>query len=125
MIPLKSLTDQELTHLETFVTTSLSDPSALSHQELLDAITENQELCARAVSQLRCLNSQAPEVTEADLVFLESWLKARNLMIGGMQLLQMADPENAASIQHEVECTETAFTILPALIAQARGSIKK
>lgn len=117
----KPLSVQELSHLENFVTTTLADPNSLSHQELLDAIVENQELCAQAVA---CLQSQTPaqgRVTEADLVFLESWLKARNLMIGGMQLLQMADPENAASIQHEVECTEAAFSIIPLLIAHVRG----
>ena len=116
------LNTQELKHLETFVTTSLADPGSLSHQELLEAINENQELCARALQQLQhpSENTVGREMTEADLTFLESWMKARNLVLGGMQLLQLADPENAASIQHELECTETVFTLLPGLIADAR-----
>lgn len=115
------LNTQELKHLETFVTTSLADPGSLTHEELLEAINENQELCARALKQLQePPASNGREMTEADLAFLESWMKARNLVLGGMQLLQLADPENAASIQHELECTETVFTLLPGLIADAR-----
>lgn len=118
-----SLSTQELHHLETFVTTSLADPGSLSHEELLEAIAENQELCARAVRQIQ--EAGAPrEITEADLTFLESWLKASNLVIGGMQLLQLADPDNADRLQHEVECTQTAMTLLPVLIAEARRSQK-
>lgn len=120
MSSLNSLSEQELIRLERFVSSVLSDPGALSQQELLSAIAENRELCGRAVTQLKRSCAGRSEVSEADLVFLESWLKARNLMIGGMQLLQMADPENSASIQHEVECTETAFNILPSLISRVR-----
>ena len=114
------LNTQEIKHLETFVTTTLADPGSLSHEELIEAINVNQELCARALTQLRSPGAPPKEMTEADLNFLESWLKARNLVLGGMQLLQMADPDNAGTIQHELECTETVFTILPGLIADAR-----
>jgi hypothetical protein len=94
----------------------------MSHGELLDAIQENHELCSRALTQLQEPTPVAPpgEVTQADITFLESWLKARNLVIGGLQLLQLADPDNAASIQHEVECTETAFTLLPGVLKEMR-----
>ena len=120
----------ELKHLESYITTCLSDPGSMSHAELLQAIQENQELCTRAFQQLQpggaeasSVASETTRVTAADVTFLESWLKAKNLMIGGMQLLQMADPDNAASVQHELECTETAFTLLPRLIADAKDRL--
>ena len=115
-----NLNAQELQHLETFVTTSLADPGSLTHEELLETIAENQELCARAVRQLQ-ETPRPRRMTEEDYRFLESWLKARHLVIGGMQLLQLADPENHDRMQHEVECTETALTLTPGLIADARG----
>lgn len=117
----QALTSSELKHLENFVTTCLADPGSFSHEELVEAISENQELCARAVQQARA--SRPGEITEADINFLQSWLKARNLILGGLQLLQMADPGNAAAIQHELECTETAFTLLPGLLAEAKQRI--
>jgi hypothetical protein len=115
------LTPSQIQQFETFVTTCLSDPASMSYEELIQAINDNQEICALALQQI-----QSPEptsrgqTTEADIVFLTSWLKARNLVIGGLQLLQMADPDNAASIQHEVECTETAFQLLPGLLEDVR-----
>lgn len=115
---MSELTASELKHLEIFVTTCLSDPGSMSHEELLQAINDNQQLCAKAMRQLQIPSTS--EVTAEDLNFLNSWLKARNLMLGGMQLLQMADPENAATIQHEIECTETAFKLLPGLIEDTR-----
>jgi hypothetical protein len=126
------LTQPELAHLETFVTTCLSDPGSMSHGELLEAIHDNHELCAKALRQLQRQNIPAAArplgssegVTEEDLRFLESWLKARNLVIGGLQLLQLADPDNAASIQHEVDCTETAFKLLPGLISKAKHQMQ-
>ncbi len=120
------LNPSELKHFENFVTTCLSDPGSMSHEELLDAILVNQELCSRALRQLQTGTASSPArssvntITESDLNFLQSWLKARNLMLGGLQLLQLADPDNAASVQHELECTETAFALLPGLISDAR-----
>lgn len=115
------LNADELKRLETFFTTCLSDPGSMGHDELLEAISENQELCTRALGQLSApAEPDSEAVTEADLNFLESWLKARNLILGGMQLLKMADEQNAAAIQHELDCTETAFTLIPRLIADAR-----
>ena len=122
----QSLTPSELAHLETFFTTCLSDPGSMSYEELVEAINENQQLCGKALRQLRqaAVKPVAPpdEITESDLLFLESWLKARNLVLGGLQLLQLADPDNAASIQHEVECTETAFKLLPGALAKAKSA---
>lgn len=94
----------------------------MTHPELLEAIADNQELCGRALSQLQTEASapSASSVSIADLDFLDSWMKAQNLVLGGMQLLQLADPENASSVQHEIECTETAFKLLPDLILEAR-----
>ena len=94
----------------------------MSHEELLEAIQDNRELCGRALTQLQDpeVISSPNAVSQADLDFLDSWLKAKNLMLGGLQLLQLADPENASSVQHEFECTETAFTLLPRLILDAR-----
>lgn len=122
------LSRSELAHLESFFTTCLSDPGSMSHAELLEAISENQQLCGKALRQLQQQSIPAAAqplgseegVTEEDLRFLESWLKARNLVLGGLQLLQLADPENAVQMQHEVECTETVFKILPGLIAKAK-----
>lgn len=125
------LTQPELSHLETFVSTCLMDPGSMSHEELLEAIQDNQELCGKALRQLQRQEIRAAErplghsegVTEEDLRFLESWLKARNLILGGLQLLQLADPENAVQMQHEVECTETAFKLLPGLISKAKQQL--
>ena len=119
----EKLSSSELQHLENFVTTCLSDPGSMTHGELLQAINENQQLCARAVQQLQPQPQAASTVTVEDINFLESWLKARNLVLGGLQLLQLADPDNAASIQHELECTETAFTLIPNLLLEARGRV--
>jgi hypothetical protein len=126
------LTQPELAHLETFFTTCLSDPGSMSHEELLEAIQDNQELCGKALRQIQRQSIPAAArplghsegVTEQDLTFLESWLKARNLVVGGLQLLQLADPDNAATIQHEVECTETAFKLLPGLISKAKYQLQ-
>lgn len=124
---MSTLSQAELGHLESFITTCISDPGSMSHAELLEAIQDNQELCGRALRQLQ--NSKpAPSlpldgITAADLDFLTSWLKARNLVLGGLQLLQLADPENAASVQHELECTETAFQLLPGLIQEAKARL--
>ena len=126
------LTQPELAHLETFVTTCLSDPGSMSHAELLEAIQDNQQLCAKALRQLQRQSIPAAArplgsdegVTEEDLRFLESWLKARNLILGGLQLVQLADPDNAAQMQHEVECTETAFKLLPGLISRAKHQLQ-
>lgn len=116
------LNPSELKHLETFITTCLADPGSMSHEELLEAIQENQELCARALHQIQAPRAETKgEITQADVTFLQSWLKAKNLILGGLQLLQMADPGNAASIQHELECTETAFTLLPMLLAETQA----
>lgn len=120
-----NLTPSELKHLETFFTTCLSDPGSMSHAELLEAIQDNQELCGKALRQLQ--DRKAPDaesgVTQSDITFLRSWLKAQNLVLGGMQLLQLADPDNAASIQHEIECTETAFTLLPGVLQEMEQKI--
>jgi hypothetical protein len=124
-----TLTTDDLKHFETFVTTCLSDPESMTHEELLEAIQVNQELCTRALHQLQGtpdrpdVEHTVGAVSEADLNFLQSWLKAKNLMLGGLQLLQLADPENAATVQHELECTETAFVLLPGLISEARGRL--
>jgi len=115
-----TLTPSELKHLETFFTTCLSDPGSMSHAELLEAIQDNQELCGKALRQLQDRKAPSADsgVTQSDITFLRSWLKAQNLVLGGMQLLQLADPDNAASIQHEIECTETAFTLLPGVLQE-------
>ena len=125
------LSPPELKHLETFFTTCLSDPGSMSHLELLEAIQENNELCTKALYQLQEQSipaaarplGTAQGVTEGDLRFLESWLKSRNVVVGGLQLLQLADPDNAASIQHEVECAETAFKLLPGLISHVKQGL--
>lgn len=116
-----TLNSEELKRLEHFITTCLSDPGSMSHDELIEAISENQQLCARALGQLNAPSDSESQLSEADLNFLQSWLKARNLVIGGMQLLKMADTQNAAAIQHELEVTETAFTLLPKLISEAQA----
>ena len=79
-----NLTPSELKHLETFFTTCLSDPGSMSHAELLEAIQDNQELCGKALRQLQ--DRKAPDaesgVTQSDITFLRSWLKAQNLVLG-------------------------------------------
>ena len=116
-----TLNQNEIQNLQDFFQNCLQDPDSMSHQQLVTTIKENQELCSRALSQIK---NPPGDITIEDVNFLVSWLKARNLIIGGLQLLQMADPGNAAAIQHEVECTETAFTLLPGLLNETRERLQ-
>ena len=116
-----ALNQNEIQNLQDFFQNCLRDPDSMSHEQLVSSIKENQEPCSRALTQIK---NPPGEITIEDVNFLISWLKARNLIIGGLQLLQMADPENAAAIQHEVECTETAFTLLPGLLNEARERLQ-
>lgn len=122
------LTPPEIASLDSFFQNCLANPEAMSHEELVVSIRQHHGLCVRAISQLqgspRGPLAPPDQVTEDDLRFMESWMKARNLVIGGLQLLQLADPDNAASIQHEVECTETAFKLLPGIITEARSNLR-
>lgn len=111
------LSSEELKRLESFVSTTLADPGSCSHEDLVAEISENHSLCARLLKQAGPTESA---LSEADLNFLQSWLKARNLIIGGMELLKLADQQNAGAIQHEIDCTETALGLLPKLIDEAR-----
>lgn len=86
-----------------------------------EAQADHRELCARVVSTLeRCVNPNLSGLTESDYGFLESWLKARDLIVAGLQVLEMADPASADAVKHERECTETAFDLLPQVIDRAR-----
>lgn len=77
---------------------------------------ENQDLCQNVLSALRF----RPALSEADIGFLRSWLKAGDLILAGLQVLEMADEGSAEAIRHERECTETAFNLLPQLLDEAR-----
>jgi hypothetical protein len=96
-----SLTHADIDRLETFL-------------NLDSASAENRDLATRALAQLR----QRASLNEADLVFLRSWLKASDLILAGLQVLEMADPGAAEPIRHERECTEMAFNLLPALLGE-------
>lgn len=85
--------------------------SSLSHPDQ----DGNRELCDRVMELLR----HRSQLSQADLGFLKSWLKARDLIVAGLQVLEMADEGNAEAIRHERECTEMAFNLLPCLVDEA------
>lgn len=62
-------------------------------------------------------------ITESDLAFLSSWLKSEQLILAGLQILELGDPQNAEAVRHEREMTETAFRLLPDLIRQAKEAL--
>ncbi len=63
-------------------------------------------------------------VTISDLDFLQSWLRAEPLLLTGLEILEMGDPNTAERIRHERECTEAAFRLLPQLLAEARQRLQ-
>lgn len=82
-----------------------------------EAVTpEQQELCDRVLAGL----NRRPALSEADVAFLRSWLRAGDLLLAGLQVLEMADEGSASAIRHERECTETALGLLPTLLDEAR-----
>lgn len=112
------LTDDEMTRFEHFVTTCLADPGSYEPDELVCAINENADLCSKALTAVR-RSRGLRYVTEQDLIFLKSWLKAGDLILGSLEVLRQMDSTNAAAIGHELECTQTALETLPRLILEA------
>lgn len=78
---------------------------------------EHKELCDRVLSALRFRSA----LNQADIGFLRSWLRAGDLILTGLQVLEMADQDNAEAIRHERECTQTALALLPHLLDEARS----
>jgi hypothetical protein len=105
------LSHEDLDRFEAFLSSCLADPT-----QAASAATVHRELCDRVLASLR----QRPTLSESDIIFLRSWLKARDLIVAGLQFLEMADESTAGSVRHERECTETAFDLLPRLLDEAR-----
>lgn len=100
------LTPADIDLFAQFLENCLSQPENSAHREL----------CDRVMGTLR----QQSELSQSDIGFLTSWLKAQELIVAGLQVLEMADEANADAIRHERECTETAFKLLPVLVNEAR-----
>jgi hypothetical protein len=118
----QTLSAEDVARFEMFLNTCLSHPGSLAEQAQLDSLGDYRELCARVMAalQARVAPVERGALNEGDFVFLESWLKARDLIVAGLQVLEMADPASAQAVQHERECTETAFAMLPRVLRQAR-----
>jgi hypothetical protein len=108
---MNALSPEDIDRFELFLNGCLTNPGQAS-----TTATGDRELCDRVLASLR----QRSALSQGDIGFLRSWLKARDLIVTGLQFLEMADESTADSVRHERECTETAFNLLPQLLDEAR-----